>query len=178
MGGIGTEVAKRALAFGCKIVYHNRTRLSSEIEQSVNASYVSFDELLAQSDILSLNLSLNKNTRHIISKPEFAKMKDGVTIINTARGALMNEKDLVEALANGKVRSVGLDVYENEPEIEQGLLDNPKVCLLPHIGTATWETQKEMEQLVLENLKNGIEGKELVTQVPEQLQDGKSIVKR
>ena len=159
-------MAHRARAFGMKIAYHNRSRLSKDLEG--NATYTSFDKLLAQSDILSLNLSLNSNTRHIISAPEFAKMKDGVIIVNTARGALVNEKDLVKALETGKVASAGLDVYEKEPEVEEGLLKNERVMLLPHIGTRTYETQKEMELLVLRNLQSVVDTGKLLTPIPEQ----------
>ncbi|KAK2747742.1 hypothetical protein FQN57_001772 [Myotisia sp. PD_48] len=166
MGGIGREVARRAQVFGMEILYHNRRPLSPDLEGG--ATYVSFDELLARSDIISLNLSLNPSTRHIISSREFEKMKDGVVIINTARGALIDEKALVCALDSGKVLSAGLDVYENEPAVEQGLLDNPKIMLLPHIGTATYETQKEMELLVLENLQSCLQSGTLITPIPEQ----------
>ncbi|KUM65252.1 hypothetical protein ACN42_g1827 [Penicillium freii] len=166
MGGIGREMAIRAKAFGMKIQYHNRSRLPAELE--VGATYVSFDELLASSDVLSLNLALNASTRHIIGATEFTKMKDGVVIVNTARGALIDEKALVAALDSGKVRSAGLDVYECEPQIEPGLVSNPNVMLLPHIGTGTYETQKEMEILVLDNLRSAVQKGELITQVPEQ----------
>ncbi|KAF4211215.1 hypothetical protein CNMCM5878_002935 [Aspergillus fumigatiaffinis] len=166
MGGIGREMANRARAFGMKIQYHNRSRLSPELEGG--AQYVSFDELLANADVLSLNLALNAKTRHIIGEKEFQKMKDGVVIVNTARGALIDEKALVAALDSGKVMSAGLDVYENEPEIEPGLVNNPRVMLLPHIGTATYETQKEMELLVLNNLRSAVEKGEMITLVPEQ----------
>ncbi|OQE24695.1 hypothetical protein PENSTE_c007G05923 [Penicillium steckii] len=166
MGGIGREMATRAKAFGMKIQYHNRSRLSPELENG--ATYVSFDELLANSDVFSLNLALNASTRHIIGAPEFAKMKDGVVVVNTARGALIDEKALVAAIDSGKVGSAGLDVYEEEPKIEPGLVSNPRVMLLPHIGTMTYETQKEMEILVLDNLKLAVEKGELITQVPEQ----------
>lgn len=94
-------MANRARAFGMKIQYHNRSRLPPELEG--DATYVSFDELLANSDVLSLNLALNESTRHIIGEPEFKKMKDGVVIVNTARGALIDEKALVAALDSGKV---------------------------------------------------------------------------
>lgn len=94
-------MANRAKAFGMKIHYHNRSRLSPELE--AGATYVSFDELLATSDVLSLNLALNANTRHIIGEKEFGKMKDGVVVVNTARGALIDEKALVKALESGKV---------------------------------------------------------------------------
>lgn len=94
-------MAARAKAFGMKIQYHNRSRLSAELE--AGAKYVSFDELLASSDVLSLNLALNASTRHIIGATEFGKMKDGVVMVNTARGALMDEKALVAAIDSGKV---------------------------------------------------------------------------
>lgn len=166
MGGIGQAVAQRARAFGMTIHYHNRRRLSEGEERG--AKYVSFEELLRSSDVISMNLALNSSTRHIVSKPQFDMMKDGVVIVNTARGPVIDEAALVEALDSGKVYSAGLDVFENEPEIHPGLARNENVVLLPHIGTATWETQREMELLVLENLKCAVEGKGLVTQIPEQ----------
>jgi D-3-phosphoglycerate dehydrogenase len=149
-----------------KIAYHNRSRLPKQLEG--DATYLSFDELLAQSDVLSLNLSLNAKTRHIISAPEFAKMKDGIIIVNTARGALINEKDLVSALDSGKVSSVGLDVFEDEPKIEEGLLKSDRAFIVPHIGTMTWETQRDMELLVLQNLENAVDKGSLLTPIPEQ----------
>ncbi|KAK5238629.1 hypothetical protein LTR67_004633 [Exophiala xenobiotica] len=166
MGGIGRAMADRARAFGMKIAYHNRSRLPKQLEG--DATYLSFDELLAQSDVLSLNLSLNAKTRHIISAPEFAKMKDGIIIVNTARGALINEKDLVSALDSGKVSSVGLDVFEDEPKIEEGLLKSDRAFIVPHIGTMTWETQRDMELLVLQNLENAVDKGSLLTPIPEQ----------
>lgn len=95
-------------------------------------------------------------------------MKDGVVIVNTARGPLMDEAALVAALDSGKVFSAGLDVFEEEPKIHPGLLNNDKVVIIPHIGTATYETQAEMELLVLANLKKAINEDALITQVPEQ----------
>lgn len=166
MGGIGQALAHRARAFGMRIQYHNRHQLPAQQEQG--AKYVSFDELLRTSDVLSCNLALNASTRHIISTPQFAQMKDGVILINTARGPIIDEAALVSALDSGKVFSAGLDVFEEEPKIHPGLLRNENVVLLPHIGTATWETQRDMELLVLENLKRAVEGQGLVTRIPEQ----------
>lgn len=166
MGGIGTAMAKRARAFGMKIVYHNRSRLSSQLEG--DATYLTFEQLLAQSDVLSLNLSLTAQTRHIISAREFEKMKEGVVIVNTARGALINEKDLVKAIESNKVAAAGLDVFENEPAVERGLLNSSRVVLLPHIGTNTYQTQKDMELLALKNLKHSLGHGELLTPIPEQ----------
>ncbi|KAK0872014.1 hypothetical protein LTS16_024272 [Friedmanniomyces endolithicus] len=166
MGGIGRAVAQRARAFGMSVQYHNRNRLPEDKE--VGARYVSFDELMRSSDVLSLNLALNASTRHIISTPQFALMKPGVVVVNTARGPIIDEAALVAALESGKVFSAGLDVFEDEPRIHPGLLANPDVVLLPHLGTATWETQRAMEVLVLENLREVLEGRGLVTRVPEQ----------
>lgn len=139
MGGIGRNLKRKAEAFGMKTIYHNRNPLPSELADG--APYVSFDELLAKSDVLSLNLPLNKHTRHIISTREFEKMKKGIVIINTARGAVMDEDALVKALDSGKVWSCGLDVYEDEPTIHPGLVANPHVMLLPHMGTWTVEVR-------------------------------------
>jgi len=150
-------IATKAKALGMKIQYHNRNRLPAEKEAAAgNAEYVSFDELLATSDIISLNLPLNPTTRHIISQKEFEGMKDQVIIVNTARGALIDEDALVDALESGKVRSVGLDVYENEPRIHPALVQNDRVVLLPHMGTHTRETHKKMEIMVIENIRAAI----------------------
>lgn len=158
--------ANRARAFGAKIIYHNRSQLPKELEG--DAKYVTFDQLLAQSDILSLNLALNPKTRHIISAPEFSKMKDGVVIVNTARGGLIKESDLVAALESGKVSAAGLDVFEDEPKVHEGLIKNPKAFIVPHIGTNTYETQRDMELLVLQNLENAVDKGSLLTPIPEQ----------
>jgi len=123
---------------------------------------------MKSSDVVSLNCSLRKETVGIIGKKEFEMMKKGVIIVNTARGKLIDEGALVEALESGKVFSAGLDVYEEEPKVHEGLLNNPNVVLLPHVGTSTWETQRNMELLVLENLESAVKKGLLVTQVPEQ----------
>ncbi|KAF2803370.1 uncharacterized protein BDZ99DRAFT_468326 [Mytilinidion resinicola] len=170
MGGIGKAVATRAKAFGMQIQYHNRTQLSANEENG--AKYVSFEELLKTSDVLSLNLALNPSTKHIISTPQFQIMKKGVTVINTGRGPLINEEALVQALEEGIVWSAGLDVYELEPTVHEKLLSNQNVVLLPHIGTATVETQYDMEVLVLDNIKEAIQKGKLLTQVPEQKKKG------
>lgn len=173
MGGIGSAVATRARAFGMRIQYHNRRQLPPSKENG--ATYVSFDELLRTSDVLSLNLALNPSTKHIIGKDQFAAMKDGVVIVNTARGALIDEAALVDALKSGKVWTCGLDVFEEEPKIHPGLLECENAVLLPHIGTATFETQRDMEILVIDNLKSAITSDKLLTQVPEQKKDKANI---
>ncbi|OGM49115.1 glyoxylate reductase [Aspergillus bombycis] len=166
MGGIGRNLKKKAEAFGMRVIYHNRRQLTEEL--AGGADYVTFDELLAQSDVISLNLPLNKNTRHIIGKPEFDKMKNGVVIVNTARGAVIDEAALVDALDSGKVYSAGLDVFEEEPKIHPGLVRNPNVMLVPHMGTWTVETQTAMEEWAMENVRLAIEAGKLKSPVPEQ----------
>ncbi|OJJ82187.1 D-mandelate dehydrogenase-like dehydrogenase [Aspergillus glaucus CBS 516.65] len=166
MGGIGRNLKKKAEAFGMKVVYHNRRQLNEELSEG--AQYVTFDELLSTSDVISLNLPLNKNTHHIISKSEFAKMKDGVVIVNTARGAVIDEAALVEALDNDKVYSAGLDVFEEEPKIHPGLVRNPRVLLVPHMGTWTVETQTAMEEWAIGNVRDALQTGKLKSPVPEQ----------
>ncbi|KAK4040260.1 D-isomer specific 2-hydroxyacid dehydrogenase [Parachaetomium inaequale] len=168
MGGIGRNMAKKALAFGMTIRYYNRRRLEPGVEKELGAEHVGFDELLAESDVLSLNLPLNQNTRHIISRREFAKMKKGAVIVNTARGAVIDEAALVEALDSGQVSSAGLDVYEQEPYVHPGLLSNPRVLLVPHMGTWTVETETKMEEWAISNVRMAIEEGRLRSVVPEQ----------
>jgi len=166
MGGIGRNLKKKAEAFSMRVIYHNRRKLSETL--AGGAEYVSFDELLAKSDVISLNLPLNKNTRHIIGKAEFEKMKDGVVIVNTARGAVIDEAALVDALDSGKVYSAGLDVFEEEPKIHPGLLRNPNVLLVPHMGTWSIETQIAMEEWTIANVRQALEKGTLKSIVPEQ----------
>ncbi|MCJ1364073.1 hypothetical protein MMC16_003182 [Acarospora aff. strigata] len=166
MGGIGRNLKKKAEAFGMQVQYHNRSQLSEEMSGA--AKYCSFEELLGTSDVISLNLPLNKNTRHIISTPEFEKMKPGVVIVNTARGAVMDEDALVEALDKGSISSCGLDVFEEEPKIHPGLVANPRVMLLPHMGTWTEETQAKMEKWNINNVRTAVETGKLYSPVPEQ----------
>ena len=166
LGGIGRTIVKRLQPFGfSKFLYHNRNRLSPELENG--CEYVSFDELLAQSDIISVNIPLNKNTRHILDAKTFEKMKDGVVVVNTARGAVIDEAAFINALKSGKVRAAGLDVFEHEPQVPQELLDMPQVLGLPHMGTNSFETIKHMEEFIVENVENIIKKGRGITIVPE-----------
>lgn len=141
LGGIGSALALRAAPFDFQIQYHNRNPIQDPSRNPTNAKYVSFEELLRTSDVISIHLPLSDATRGIVGTKEFSMMKDGVVIVNTARGAVMDESALVDALDQGKVFAAGLDVYENEPEVHPGLIRNDNVLLLPHVGTATVETQ-------------------------------------
>ena len=141
MGGIGSALALRAAPFDFNIQYHNRNPIVHPSSNPTNAQYVDFEELLRTSDVISIHLPLNDATRGLIGREQFSMMKDGVVIVNTARGSIIDEEALVEALEQEKVFAAGLDVYEREPEIHQGLVNNDNVVLMPHIGTATVETQ-------------------------------------
>ncbi|KAK4093946.1 hypothetical protein Purlil1_1437 [Purpureocillium lilacinum] len=171
MGGIGTATAKRAAAFGFKLQYHNRTPVANLDEQFRGQSvprYVSFDQLLRTSDVISVHLPLGPATQGLIGAEQLNMMKDGVIIVNTARGAIIDEAALVGSLESGKVWSVGLDVFEKEPAVHPGLLKHPGAVLLPHVGTATVDTQRRMEALVIDNVRSAITKGRLVTQVDEQ----------
>ncbi|KAI4211357.1 MAG: hypothetical protein LQ351_005912 [Letrouitia transgressa] len=167
LGGIGSALALRAAPFDFQIQYHNRNPIQDPSRNPTNAKYVSFEELLRTSDVISIHLPLSDATRGIVGTKEFSMMKDGVVIVNTARGAVMDESALVDALDQGKVFAAGLDVYENEPEVHPGLIRNDNVLLLPHVGTATVETQYKMEVLVIENVKSAVVSGHLITPVIE-----------
>ena len=140
MGGIGRALARRAVPFGFHIQYHNRTPVFGE-QNPANATYVSFQEILKTSDVISIHLPLSDATRHMLGQKEFEMMKDGVVIVNTARGSIIDENALVEALESGKVFGAGLDVFEHEPEVHPSLLESDNVVLLPHAACLTFEIQ-------------------------------------
>ena len=158
MGRIGQALARRAQAAGMQIIYHNRHRLSDEIEQKLNATYVDFQTLLQDSDYLSLNLPYTPEVRHIIGKPEFGMMKRTAHLINTARGAHVHEEALVEALKSGIIAGAALDVYEFEPAISSELLALPNVVLSPQTGTGTWEGRIAMCKNVCDNILAFMDG--------------------
>ena len=170
LGGIGHAVIDRLKPFGFeKFIYHNRRRLAPELENG--CQYVSFEQLLEQSDVVSINIPLNPKTRHLINEEAIRKMKDGVVIVNTARGAVIDEQALIKALQSGKVRSVGLDVFENEPEVPKELLDMSQVFGLPHMGTHCVETRKSMEEFVVANVKSALQTGKVISIVPEMKND-------
>jgi D-3-phosphoglycerate dehydrogenase len=138
LGRIGREVARRALAFGMKVIAYDIIK----IEADLDVKQVSLDELLAQADIISLHLPLTKENKHMIGKPEFERMKDGVILVDAARGGIVDEAALLEALNSGKVRAAALDVFEKEPPVDYSLIDHPNVMATPHIGAAAEEGQK------------------------------------
>ncbi|ODV64128.1 D-mandelate dehydrogenase-like dehydrogenase ASCRUDRAFT_6000 [Ascoidea rubescens DSM 1968] len=171
MGGIGKDVNRRCKVLGFeKIIYYRRNQLPSEEEEG--AEFVSLDQLLAQSDIISINLPLNASTHHFLDREQFEKMKDGVILVNTARGAVVNEVSLMEYLKNGKVKSYGSDVWENEPwHINEELIKMENVVATPHMGTWAKEVIYDYEAFQVKNIKHFIQHGKVLTIVPEQQQN-------
>jgi lactate dehydrogenase-like 2-hydroxyacid dehydrogenase len=165
MGRIGQALARRALASGMKIVYYNRHRLSLEIESMYQAERLEMNELLSLSDIVSLHTPLNMDTYHLINKERLKLMKHTAILINTARGPVVDELALIEALQNQSIYSAGLDVYEFEPKISKALFSLDNVVLAPHNGTATVEARNEMSRFASRNIIRFFEGKTDITRV-------------
>ncbi len=161
MGRIGQAVARRAIASGMKIIYHNRQRLAKEIEDRYGAVYVDFETLLKESDILSLNAPATAETFHLMGEAEFKTMKKTAILINTARGQLVDSLALAKALNEGEIYAAGLDVFEKEPKIPTELIGLDNVVLCPHAGTKTYAARIEMELEVAKNIINFFEGKEI-----------------
>lgn len=165
MGRIGQALVKRAVACNMHILYHNRHRLSPEEEASIPARYVSKEELLAQSDFVSLNAPYTPETYHLIGEEEFKQMKSSAVLINTARGPLVDEHALVKALQDGTIHGAGLDVFEFGDHPLPELLELENVVLTPHIGTQTYETRVIMAQTVCNNVIGFLEGDRPITRV-------------
>ena len=166
MGRIGQAVARRAAPFGMRVRYHSRTQLPTETETELGARWAEWDELLETSDILSLHAPLTPETHHGLDRDALRRMKRGSYLINTARGALIDEAALTDALREGRLAGAGLDVYEHEPEVTPGLLELPNVVLLPHIGSATRGTRTEMAMLAARNVHAVLSGEPPLTPVP------------
>jgi glyoxylate reductase len=152
MGRIGSAVAKRAQGFGMTLLYHNR-KPSAEAE-ALKARYCArLDDLLREADIVVLCCPMTPETHHLIDAAALKKMKRAAVIVNVARGAVIDEAALVQALQDGTIAAAGLDVYEFEPKIEQALLDLPNTVLLPHLGTATEEARVAMGMRAIDNIE-------------------------
>ncbi len=159
-GRIGTAVAKRARAFGMNIIYHNRHRLSKNTEKSLGVKYVTFDQLFKKSDVVSLHVPYTKETHKLVDMKLFKKMKKTSFVINTARGKIIKENDLISALKKKIIAGAALDVFRNEPiGLNNPLTKMQNVVLSPHIGSSTAETRKKMAEITVINLKLGMVGK-------------------
>ena len=163
-GRIGRAVTRRARAFGMTV---NAAGRSSRDETNPDdPPRISFEDLLRRSDVVSLHLPLNDETRGLFNRETFAKMKPGSCLLNTARGALVEESALLRALDEGPLAGAGLDVFENEPAITPGLLDDDRVVLMPHAGSATLETRKEMARMAVEDVRRVLSGEKPLRAVP------------
>jgi glyoxylate reductase len=162
LGKIGIEMAKRCKgAWSMRVIYHNRNR-SEQGEKEVGAEYVSFGELLAQSDVISVHTSLTPETKGVFDAAVFSKMKPSSIFVNAARGAIHNETDLKDALEKGTIWGAGLDVTNPEPmDKNNPLLDMPNVAILPHIGSATEQTREAMSRLAVENILAALKGEKI-----------------
>jgi len=157
-GRIGQAMARRGRGFSMRILYHARHRVPENIEKELGAQWVDRDALMRESDFLSLHVPLTAETHHAISRREFALMKPSAYLINTARGNIIEEEALVEALQAGRLGGAGLDVFEREPKVHPALIEMDNVVLLPHIGSATAETRLRMALLASANLLAALNG--------------------
>ncbi|MBL0387744.1 D-glycerate dehydrogenase [Tumebacillus sp. ITR2] len=157
-GRIGLAVAKRARAFDMNVTYSNRRRLDEAVEREYGLTYVDLDTLVRTSDVISLNLPYNAESHHLFNADLLSRMKPTAYLINTARGPIVDEAALVEALKKGQLAGAGLDVFENEPSVHPGLLELSNVVMVPHVGSSTRETRDNMAILAAENLVRVLQG--------------------
>jgi len=158
MGAIGQALARRAIAFGMKIIYHNRKQLDVGIEEKYEAKFTDLESLLRNSDFVSLNMPLTADTKGIIGMSELKSMKPSAFLVNTARGPVVEQDALIRALRNKEIAGAALDVYENEPNIPDELLEMSNVVLTPHVGTAARETREVMSRQVAGIIRDFYQG--------------------
>jgi len=162
LGRIGAAVARRALGFGMDVVYHNRERANPTVERQTGAQYVDLDELLSTSDVVSLHCPLNDDSYHLIDADALAQMKERSLLVNTARGAVVDEAALVEALETGEIAGAALDVFEEEPDVHPGLLNRDEVVLAPHLGSATTEARTKMAHMCVSSIDAFVNGADTI----------------
>ncbi|MBI3917672.1 MAG: D-glycerate dehydrogenase [Betaproteobacteria bacterium] len=158
MGRIGQVIARRAAGFDMRVVYHNRNRLAPDIEQRLNAAYVTMNELLRQSDFVVLQVPYSPETHHLIGAAELKRMKPTAILVNSTRGGVVDDAALVDALKGGTIRAAGLDVFENEPRLHPGFLGLRNVVLAPHVGSSTEATRRAMAMTAAKNLVAALAG--------------------
>ena len=157
-GGIGQPMARRGLGFSMRVLYFARHRAEQSVERELHAEYVGLDTLLRKSDYVSLHVPLTPETRHIIDNKALGLMKSTAILVNTARGPVVDEEALVQALSSRRIAGAGLDVFEGEPRVNQNLVGLENVVLAPHIGSATGETRLRMATLAVKNLLDMLAG--------------------
>ena len=159
MGRIGQAIARRALGFDMRVLYHNRTALPAGDEKRLNAVRVERDELLARADFVVVMVPYSQATHHLIGAAELAKMKPGAILVNTARGGVVDDAALAQALKDKRIAGAGLDVFEGEPKLNAAYLGLPNVVLTPHIGSATRATRLRMCETAIANLTAVLDGR-------------------
>jgi len=175
MGAIGQSVARRAKAFGMEIVYSDARQASEDVERELGAKRVELEELLRTADVVTVHAPLMDETRHLIDSETLGLMKETAYLVNSARGPIIDEAALVDALQAGKIAGAGLDVFENEPDVHPGLLELDNVVILPHLGSATIETRTAMGVLAAKNAIAVLNGDKPPTPVnPEVLEGARS----
>ena len=170
MGRIGQAIARRALGFDMRVLYHNRSRLPEDDERRLNAAWVERDTLLAESDFVVVMAPYSPATHHLIGAAEIARMKPAAILVNSARGGVVDDAALVEALKAGRIAGAGLDVFEGEPRVNPGFLGLKNVVMTPHIGSATRATRIVMCNTAAENLAAALEGRTPPNLVNKELQ--------
>ena len=158
MGRIGQAIAKRARGFDMRVLYHNRKRVAETVERTLEASWVSLDDLLRQSDFVVLQMPYTPETHHLIGAAELAKMKPTAILVNSTRGGVVDDAALIEALKKGTIRAAGLDVFENEPRLNPRFLDLDNVVLTPHVGSSTEATRRAMAMTAAKNAVAALTG--------------------
>jgi len=158
-GRIGQAVARRALGFGMRVMYADAVELPNEVTEPLGAERRELDELLEEADFVSIHVNLTPETRHLFGAEQFKRMKRTAVLVNTSRGPVVDEAALVEALRNGEIFAAGLDVFEHEPEVHEGLLEFENVVIVPHLGSATVDTRNAMEMLAVENVLAALDGR-------------------
>ena len=166
LGEIGRSVARRALGFNMRTLYHQRNRLPKEEEKKLNVEYATFEKILRESDFLTLHVPLTEETEYMIGNDEIALMKKTAYLIHTARGKVIDDYALVAALREDRLAGAALDVYEDEPELTEGMRELDNLMILPHIGSASFETRDKMALLVADNILDALEGKTPRSLVP------------
>lgn len=159
MGRIGQAIARRARGFSMRVLYHNRGRAPKAVEKETGAKYAGLDKLLRESDFVSLNLPYSKEAHHLVGARELALMKPTAVIVNAARGGIIDDAALVQALKEKRIAAAGLDVFEGEPKFNPGFLELDNVALIPHIGSATRATRMKMNLLAVKNLTAALTGR-------------------
>jgi glyoxylate reductase len=160
LGRIGTAVARRARGFDVRLLYTQRARLAEAEERELGAEFHALDDLLREADIVTLHVPLTTETEGLLDEGRLGLLRDGSSLVNTARGAIVDEEALVRELVAGRIRA-GLDVFAHEPNVPEELLELPNVVLTPHLGSATQETREAMTRVLVDNLEAAATGREL-----------------